>query len=384
MADRLLDLSDEDFLKSSVGDFTAEAPSEPADASETEKDQAPTDAQPEEKTETESSDDESDDVDSDETSGADAEDSEEPLEEADEADETEEADAVEETESEPSDDGTEESEELNDESLESAGMLAEIMAPIKAGGRTITPSNPNEVRQLIQMGVDYSDKMRAMKPHRKALKMLENNDLLDEGKLNYVIDLVKGDKGAIAKLMADSKIDADSLEEVDLSQYTPNEHTVSDNVVALDDVVDRIRNTESFSTTMAEVTNKWDEASKTAVVENPVLLEQINTHVSNGTYNSVMNEVEKARLLGGLTGLSDLEAYNKVGSMMQDRGDFNVQETQAAPSKVSTKPKSVSTTATQAKKRRVSPAKKASPVASNPNTKSVIGLSDDEFMKKYG
>jgi len=216
------------------------------------------------------------------------------------------------------------------------------------------------------------------------LKMLENHDLLDEGKLNYVIDLVKGDKGAIAKLMADTKIDADSLEEVDFNKYIPNEHTVSDNVVALDDVVDRIRNTESFSTTMTEVNDKWDEASKTAIVQNPALLEQINTHVSNGTYNSVMNEVEKARLLGGLTGLSDLEAYNKVGSMMQERGAFNAQEAQDAPSKVSTKPKSVSNTATQAKKRRVSPAKKASPVANNLNTKPVISLSDDEFMQKYG
>ena len=377
MADRLLDMSDEDFLKSSVGDFTAEASDEPEDSTESEEDQAAADAEVEEESSSES--DDVDDPDLDET--PDTDDSDESLEEDDEA---EEADAVEEDEVESSDDDEEEPEEPNDESSESADMLAEIMAPIKAGGRTITPSNPNEVRQLIQMGVDYSDKMRAMKPHRKALKMLENHDLLDEGKLNYVIDLVKGDKGAIAKLMADTKIDADSLEEVDFNKYIPNEHTVSDNVVALDDVVDRIRNTESFSTTMTEVNDKWDEASKTAIVQNPALLEQINTHVSNGTYNSVMNEVEKARLLGGLTGLSDLEAYNKVGSMMQERGAFNAQEAQDAPSKVSTKPKSVSNTATQAKKRRVSPAKKASPVANNLNTKPVISLSDDEFMQKYG
>lgn len=46
----------------------------------------------------------------------------------------------------------------------------------------------DEAIQLMQMGANYTRKMQELQPHRKTLLMLENNGLLDEGKLSFLID----------------------------------------------------------------------------------------------------------------------------------------------------------------------------------------------------
>lgn len=56
---------------------------------------------------------------------------------------------------------------------------------------TIELRDSSEAVQLMQKGANYTRKMQDIAPHRKVLLMLENNGLLDEGKLSYLIDLEK-------------------------------------------------------------------------------------------------------------------------------------------------------------------------------------------------
>ncbi len=64
-------------------------------------------------------------------------------------------------------------------------LYEKVMAPLKANGKTIDIKSPEELIQLAQMGANYTRKMQAIAPHRKVLLMLENNGLLDEGKLCF-------------------------------------------------------------------------------------------------------------------------------------------------------------------------------------------------------
>ena len=70
--------------------------------------------------------------------------------------------------------------------LDKAAEYDKIMAEFKANGKMTSVSNSDEVRQLMMMGAGFNKKMVALKSTQKYVKMLENNGLLDEEKLNYL------------------------------------------------------------------------------------------------------------------------------------------------------------------------------------------------------
>ena len=79
-----------------------------------------------------------------------------------------------------------------------------LVAPFKANGREITVKSVDDAIALMQMGANYNKKMSALKPNLKLMKLLENNGLLDETKIGFLIDLEKKNPDAINKLIKDS------------------------------------------------------------------------------------------------------------------------------------------------------------------------------------
>ena len=71
--------------------------------------------------------------------------------------------------------------------------------------------------------------------------MLENNGLLDEQKITYLIDLDKKNPDAIGKLIKESGIDPLDVNTQEEPKYTPGNYSVSDAQVNLDAVLDRPR-----------------------------------------------------------------------------------------------------------------------------------------------
>ena len=235
----------------------------------------------------------------------------------------------------------------------------------------------------MQMGANYNKKMAGMKPSLKMLKMLENNELLDESKLSYLIDLSKNDPEAIRKLVKDSGINPLDMDVEADSTYQPGAHAVDDATVALDSVIADIRDTEAYATTIDVVGTKWDEDSKSAIRQDPEILRVLNSHVEAGIYAQISEGVERERMLGNLSGMSDLAAYKAVGDAIHERDGF---KTQSAPvetkPKVLTKPKKsdAQDPAILAKKRAAGPTKGA-PVAAAVPGKTPLDMSDEEFLK---
>lgn len=286
---------------------------------------------------------------------------------------------LEEEEDHPVEDEADEEEALVEEDatieLTADKQLEELFKPLKASGRDITIKSVEEARKLISMGIDYSSKLQGFKIHRKTVKTLEENGI-DSAKLNLLIDVSKGNKEAISKLIHEHGIDTMDLDDKEGSAYTPTDYSVSDSQVDMDDVISRIQGTASFSTTSDIVTNQWDSSSKEVILSKPEYLESLNEHVSNGTYDVVMNEVVRARAFGGLTGLTDFEAYSQVGKQLQSEGAFN----KASVTKtVSRKPVSLPQ-ANADKKKRASPTK-GTPKKNVPVKYDYAGMSDSEFEK---
>ncbi len=259
-----------------------------------------------------------------------------------------------------------------------------LTAPFRANGKDIQVKSADDAIALMQMGANYNKKMAALKPNLKLLKLLENNGLLSEEKLSFLIDLDKKNPDAISKLVKDSGIDPLDMD-VSKSEYKPKTYTVDDRELELDSVLEKIQDTPTYNRTIDIVGNKWDGPSKQLVAQHPQVLEVINDHVDRGIYDLIIAEVDRERLFGRLSGVSDLEAYHQVGDAMNARGAFNhlnpVQQKDPATVRqpVPAKPKAEDP-ALRAKKLAASTPKAAAPVKADSDF-NPLALSDEEFSK---
>lgn len=263
-----------------------------------------------------------------------------------------------------------------------------LLAPFKANGREIAVKSVDDAIALMQMGANYNKKMAALKPNLKLMKLLENNGLLSEDKIGFLIDLEKKNPAAINKLVKDSGIDPMDLDAEKASGYKQTAYTVDDREIELDTVLDELQGTPSYNRTLEIVSTKWDGASKQVIAGNPQLLKVINDHVQTGIYDLISKEIESERVFGRLNGLSDIEAYRQVGDALHAKGAFTslnqgsspVQQKPATrPVVVTPKPK-IEDDKLKDKRRAASSTK---PVASSNVAKEFnpLALSDEDFNK---
>lgn len=71
----------------------------------------------------------------------------------------------------------------------------------------------------MQMGLNYNEKMASLKPHMRISCSLDKAGLLDESKLNHLIDLDNHKPEAIAQLIKESAIDTYSLPDLEETPY---------------------------------------------------------------------------------------------------------------------------------------------------------------------
>jgi hypothetical protein len=276
-----------------------------------------------------------------------------------------------------------------DEKVDAQAFLAKVTGEFRANGRDMKVDNAEDVIRLMQMGANYSRKMAALKPNMKVLKMLEKNELLDESKLNFLIDLEKKNPEAIAKLLADSKIDPLDLNAKTGSEYKAADHSVGNNEIELGSIVESIEDTPTYNQTIEVVTKQWDATSKQTVTNEPHLLRVINDHMASGIYDVISTEIEKERMFGRLDNISDIEAYKQVGDSISARGGFahlfkndeGQQDQGEATEKTAAKKQAEKKR--RDKRRAASPSKPAAPTSKDTQDFNPLGMSDEDYLKQY-
>ena len=259
----------------------------------------------------------------------------------------------------------------------------QIMAPFKANGKTMQVKSVDEAIQLMQMGANYTRKMQELQPHRKTLLMLENNGLLDEGKLSFLIDLDKKNPEAIKKLLQDAKIDPLDVDLEKESTYQEGNHKVSDEEAQFRLVLDELNSNPVGRETLQTINSTWDQASKEVLWKQPEVMNTIHQQRENGVYARIMAEIDRRRTLGVIqVGVPFLEAYRVVGDELHKAGAFNdlFKSKAAAAAPVATraampKPTGLDPKAEAAAVHRGSPSKTTSPL------EAMQKASDDEFLK---
>jgi len=318
-----------------------------------------------------------DDTDSDD---ADVEESDESvLEEPEEA--SEDTDTVYDGETEESTEEVKTEEKSEEEStVDYKQEYEKILAPFRANHKEIKVDSVDDAIALMKMGANYNKKMAGLKPNLKLVKMLDNNGLLDEEKLSYLIDLSKQNPEAINKLIKDSGIDPLDVDTEKTNEYKPNTYTVDDAEVELDQVLSEITETATGKDTLDIVGNKWDNASQKVLVKSPQIIKIINDHRASGVFDKITKVIESERMLGRLSGVTDLEAYKQVGDAIQAQGGFDTQpaketEMNNPTAKVKEDPK------LKDRKKAASSTKRTVSKKSKQSDFNPLSLSDEEFEK---
>lgn len=337
----------------------------------------------EQEKENEDDDDDDEEFESD-SSEHDEEDEDEDLEDEEDEDESEESDGNTPFDNEEESGNNTPKEKPSKEESSKSGIdykqvYEEVFKPFKANGKEIKVNSAQEVIQLMQMGANYNKKMAGIKDQLPYLKMLEKNELLDEDKLSYAVDLLSGDKAAIAKLIKDNEIDLYDLDEDTGDSYKPTYKGVSQQEIAVSSAIDDLRDSPSFDRTMEVATGVWDNASQQFIVNNPSVLGVLEQHISSGIFDTVWAEVERLEGIGELAGLNSLEAYKVVGDYLSEQGAFGEADQSTTQT---TKAKEQKREETNRKKQATQKPKGSTRSSSKKDVINPLSLSDEEFMKQ--
>lgn len=264
------------------------------------------------------------------------EDLEQPIEESD--DDT----SIEETEEEVTEEDTEESEEdsLDGDTEEEEEVAVdeptkaeEAVQPIskhkfKANGKEYEFTD-DEVRtqfpKIFGQAMDYTRKMQAIKPWRKTIDAIEGAKLSHDD-VNLMIDVLKGDKDAVAAVLKRTGIDALDLD-VDNSKYVAKDYGRNETELAIKDVVDKISADPEYSITHRVLSNEWDDRSFKEMTNDPELIELLHMDVKSGMYNKVQPIAEKLKVYGR-GAKSDLDYYKEAAGIYF--GELRQEETRLA------------------------------------------------------
>lgn len=257
-----------------------------------------------------------------------------------------------------------------------------MMKPLRANGKDIELRSPEELIKLAQQGANFTQKMQQIAPVRKLMLMLQNNNLLSEDKLSYLIDLDKKNPEAIKQLLKDAGVDPMDIDTSVAPAYQQGNHKVTDEEANFQATLDSLSGSAEGKATIQVINTTWDQASKDVLWSNPQLMEIMHEQQQSGLYGTVSAEIERQRLFGQLPAtMSFLEAYKVVGDQMLAAEAVKKQTPAQTPVAVArTAP--VKPAATESERAKAAGATRTTPrqakVVVNP-----LGMSDDDFLKQF-
>jgi len=264
--------------------------------------------------------------------------------------------------------------------------------PIKASGREIQLRDTTQVRNLVEMGVDYNKKMQHMRPHMQVLKTLEKEGILDDmDQMNLLLEAKKGNPDAIRKLIQDNNIDMLDLADAETpKEYKAQNHMVSQHEIEVDNALSAIKESPAYETTINVMTNVFDQKSKDEIIKNPTYITSINQDIENGIFGKVMDMVQYQRDVRAIPDtVSDIDAYIAT---VQQMAVMERQEGQPASNQA---PGFEPTASPQPARRRqggssnqqkaaMSGSRRAPKTENSYDPIDILGMSDKDFEKKFG
>ena len=181
----------------------------------------------------------------------------------------------------------------------------------------------DELKQTASKGMDYLKKTTALKPYRTMIAAMEENKVSPED-INLLIDLKKGNKEAIAKLIKENEVDVYDLPEA--NDYRPKEYRQSEQELEINEMIGRISKDTEFSRT-SEIYKNFDSQSQRVINENPQMFEGLHNDIKTGVFDKVFPLAEKKAMIDGYNA-PFLQYYLQAGQEILNANNRPIQTEQ--------------------------------------------------------
>ncbi len=214
-----------------------------------------------------------------------------------------------------------------DQATSAFDFFKKITASFKADGKDFTVRTPEDAIRLMQQGVNYSRRMQEIKPIKAMNRLLSDHGLNDPEKVSFLIDISKGDKAAITKLLKDNNLDPMDLDVSEETSYQTKSYAGNPEDNAFRDALDNLTTTPEGQALVSDIHSSWDDQSKAKLRENPGIMGNLLDLKQAGIYQQVNDELNYQKSMGYLTHTPYLEAFDQVGEAMKNAGVFKSSET---------------------------------------------------------
>ena len=209
-----------------------------------------------------------------------------------------------------------------DSTPESVATTPDTLYKIKANGKEFEMTL-DELKQTASKGMDYLKKTTALKPYRTMIAAMEENKVSPED-INLLIDLKKGNKEAIAKLIKENEVDVYDLPEA--NDYKPQEYRQSETALEMKEVLSTISKDAEFSRT-SEIYDAFDEQTKAFLNEDPNRIMGLHNDIKTGVFDKVLPLAEKKAMIDGYNA-PFLQYYLQAGQEILNANNRPIQTEQ--------------------------------------------------------
>ena len=185
--------------------------------------------------------------------------------------------------------------------------------------------------KVFAQAMNYTKKMQAIAPYRSMIDSIEEQKLTQED-LNLAIDVLKGDKDALAAVMKRTGVDALDLDGEVSENYQPNNYGRNETELAIKDVVNEISGDSEYAITQHVIDNQWDSKSQDTFVQQPELIKELHLDIKNGVFDKVSPMAMKLKVLDGGR-KSDIEYYVEAGQQYYRNQSVEAQQAAEAEAK---------------------------------------------------
>ena len=168
-----------------------------------------------------------------------------------------------------------------------------------------------EFGKVFAKAMDYTQKTQALAPYKGMIAAIKEQNLTQED-LNLAIEVLKGDKKALAAIIKRTGVDALELDNEQVDNYRPNNYSWDNNAIELQEVFEDISKDPEYPITYHVVEKQWDSSSKEEFRKNPELIRALHIDVKNGMYDKVSPLAMKMKVLDGGR-RSDIDYYIMAG-----------------------------------------------------------------------
>ena len=209
-----------------------------------------------------------------------------------------------------------------DSTPESVATTPDTLYKIKANGKEFEMTL-DELKQTASKGMDYLKKTTALKPYRTMIAAMEENKVSPED-INLLIDLKKGNKEAIAKLIKENQVDVYDLPEA--NDYKPQEYRQSETALEMKEVLSTISKDAEFSRT-SEIYAAFDDQAKAFLNGDPSRIVGLHNDVKTGVFDKVLPLAEKKAMIDGYNA-PFLQYYLQAGQEILNANNRPIQTEQ--------------------------------------------------------